>query len=303
MNATRIVLSLILLGLPALCLPWVSRARRPAAWAGVSVIALGAGFVLFLASMIHAALPLVFTGLGLFELAAICRRLGGHLFGAAAPFSAFAGLFAAVVIAQAWRGLYRLVYANRTFQDGGDLGVRGRVGGVDVVSLPTPEHLTLAIPGGSPLVLMSRGSLRSLAPAEAVAVVRHEMAHLRHHHRWFLALGALVRWGLWFVPWVKTSERALHLALERWADEDAAGGRRERWVHLKGAISRLSPSAGSRGGLWEARLAAAERSAIGVGGPGEWSWWLVAAAILPLVITLTVTLVVHLNEVFRLLDG
>ena len=303
MNGARIILSLALLGLPALFLPWIGRTRRPEAWAGVSVVSLGAGFVLFLAAMFHAVLPLAFAALGQAELAAACRKLGGHLFGAAAPFSAFAGLLAVVIMVQSTRGVRRLVQANQSLQLGEELGVRGRVGGVDVVSIPTPEPVALAVPGGNPLVLMSRGVLKSLALPQAAAVVRHEMAHLRHHHRWFLVMGSLVRSGLWFVPWVRTSERALHLSLERWADEEAAGGRRERWVHLREAIARLSPSGDHPRDLWEARLAAAERSASGAGMPGEWRWWVVAAAVLPLVVTLTATLVFHLNEVFQHIPG
>ena len=298
MNGARIILSLALLGLPALFLPWICRTRRPEAWAGVSVVSLGAGFVLFLAAMFHAVLPLAFAALGQFELAEACRKLGGHLFGAAAPFSAFAGLLSVLIMVQAARGVRRLVQANQYLHAGEEFGVRGRVGGVDVVSIPTPEPVALAVPGGNPLVLMSRGALKSLALPQVAAVVRHEMAHLRHHHRWFLVMGTLVRRGLWFVPWVRASERSLHLALERWADEEAAGGRKERWVHLREAIARLSPSGDYSHGLWEARLAAAERSANGAGMSGEWRWWVVAAAVAPVVFTLAVTLVVHLNEVF-----
>ncbi len=303
MNSTRILLSLVLLGSPAFWLPWVSRARRPAAWALVSVLSLGAGFVLFLASLFHAALPWLFDGLGLRELALACRKLGGHLFGAAAPFSAFAGLLSVVIMFQAARGLRRLLAANRILHGSQTMGTNGRIGGFQVVSLPVSERLALAVPGGEPKVLISRGVLRELPLDETAAVLRHEMAHLRLHHKWFLLLGTLVRSGLWFAPGVKRSERVLHLALERWADEEAAGGRQERWAHLNEAIARLSPAGGHTRGLWEARLAAAERSASGAPGIGEWSWWLVAAAVIPIVITLAASLVLHLEEVFRVASG
>lgn len=300
MNGARLGLSLVLLAVPALCTPLVLRARHPSAWAMVAASSLGAGFVLFEVSLIHASLPLAFTLLGLDGLARACRQLGGHLFGAAPPFSAMAGVTALVVLIRAGRGLHRLVTANQLLHEGRELGTRAAVGNVEVVSVPFTERLALAVPGASPLVLVSRGVLANLALSEVAVVVRHEVAHLRHRHIRFLLVGAAVRSGLGFLPWVGWSEDSLRLALERWADEEAADGQVERWEHVKSALAKLSaglPRADE--GTVAARVAAAERAAARVSGVGAWSWRTVAAAVFPMAAALLVTLVVHLADVLR----
>lgn len=66
---------------------------------------------------------------------------------------------------------------------------------------------------------MSRGLLRDLASAELGVVFAHEASHLGHRHHRYLAAGALAAAVL---PPLRPLDGRLRLAVERWADEDAA---------------------------------------------------------------------------------
>jgi Zn-dependent protease with chaperone function len=85
--------------------------------------------------------------------------------------------------------------------------------------LETDTPIAVAVPGRHGGVLLSRGLLRDLTAAELHVVLEHETSHLRHRHHRYLAAGALAAAVL---PPVRPLDRALRLAVERWADEDAA---------------------------------------------------------------------------------
>lgn len=97
---------------------------------------------------------------------------------------------------------------------------RGRVNrtaGVRVVDDPRALAYVESGPGGG--VVVSTGMLAVLGPTERRAMLAHEMAHVRHRHDRFLAIGRLASVLPVGGPRVY---RHLHFALERWADEDAA---------------------------------------------------------------------------------
>ena len=68
-------------------------------------------------------------------------------------------------------------------------------------------------------VVVSAGMLRLLDPAEREVLLAHERSHLRHRHHRFLALAMVAGAAL---PPLGFLTRRLRLAVERWADEDAA---------------------------------------------------------------------------------
>lgn len=298
MNGVRLVLSLLLVALPAMALPAVRRTRRPQAWAVVLALSLGAGFVLFEAALIHAGLPLGFTLLGLHELAAACRAMGGHLFGDPAPFSAVSGFLAAVIGTQGVRGATMTIRANSKLRRSAARGHPTPVAGQLAVFLPLRNRWAVAIPGGGPHIVLSSALVDTLERRELDAVVHHEMAHLEHHHVRFLLLGAAVTSGLWFLPWTRRAREALHLALERWADETASARSREARAHVRSALNKLASLAPSR--LAGDRVRALEANAIV---SPEWGWPTVASATVPLAVALAVTLVIHLSQVIALAGG
>lgn len=295
MNGIRLVLALTLLTLPALALPLIRRGRHPAAWAVVTVFSIGAGFVILVAGMIHAALPLVFSLVGADGLAAACRRLGGHLFGASPVFGAGAGLLALTVAVRAMIGVSASVQANARLREGAVQGIPTAVAGHNAVMLPMRDRIAMAIPGPSPLVLLSQSLVEDLRLAELSVVVRHEMAHLHRHHQRFLLVGIGVGYGLWFIPWVPRAITGLRFALERWADEESATSPSER-KHVRSALHKLGVATSHP---IHDRLKALDPFRPPTTTSPMMGWSIAISAVVPLGLALAATLVLHLTQVIQ----
>lgn len=259
----------------------------------VLAVSLGAGFVLVEASLIHSSLPLAFEIVGLDRLASACRALGGHLFGGAPIFSALAGGLALAIGVNALRGVVHSLRANSELQKGAAGGVVATIGEQTAVFLPLRRSLAVAVPGGSPRVLLSTALAGTLESSELDAVVRHEIAHLQYHHVRFLLLGKAVSQGLPFLPWSGRAFTSLRLALERWADESAAARSIEDRAHVRSALRKLASIAPSL--LASDRLAALAEDRAHAAIQHEWSWTTAVSAAIPLVLGLT--LVFHLVQV------
>jgi len=118
------------------------------------------------------------------------------------------------------------------------LGEHRHFDGWELVVLPCDELFALSVPGNPAQVVVSRGMSTTLAPPELDAVVAHERSHLANRHHRYLLLVAVVGRAFAFVPGVRRSVSALRVALERWADEDAAGRSDRRCVAA--ALARAS---------------------------------------------------------------
>lgn len=295
MNGTRIVLSLLLVAFPALALPVVRRTRNPKSWAVVLTASLGAGFVLVEASLIHSALPAIFSLLAMDELAAACRALGGHLFGATPAFAAVAAVVATSSGVRAALGGMRTVRIHSSLRLGMTQATRTAIGGHEAALVPLPNRLAMALPGPSPQILISDTLVTQLPRAELNAVVRHEAAHLRNHHLRFLLLNTVVGSGLWFLPWIGRATKTLMLALERWADEEASSGSSAEREQVRSALRKLSDLAPSA-------LAGDRISALETTGGEEaavLSWSAAAWTVVPLALALSWTLARHLLQVIE----
>lgn len=296
MNATRLVTSLLLVALPAVVFPVVRRTGKPKWWAVFLATSLGAGFVLVEASLIHAALPAVFALLGLDQLAAACRVLGGHLFGATPAFAVIALVMAVLSGVKALSAARGTLQMHSSLRHGAAGANRTTIGGYETVLMPLRSQWAFALPGPSPQILISDTLASTLEAPELSALVRHEAAHLRHHHLRFLLLGRMVGSGLWFLPWARPATRSLMLALERWADDDASSASYEGREHVQSALRKLAQLAPSA--LAGDRIAAltgrADQRA-----PAVLSWSVGMSAVVPVAIALAFTLVHHLLQVFE----
>jgi beta-lactamase regulating signal transducer with metallopeptidase domain len=102
-----------------------------------------------------------------------------------------------------------------------------------------------SVDGSPPQVVVSEGFEARVGADMAAFVIDHERAHLRRRDRRLLVVSALVDATFGFVPMVRRSALALMLAVERAADEAAAGPDRHRRHRLAAAMRDLA-AAGSR---------------------------------------------------------
>jgi Zn-dependent protease with chaperone function len=151
----------------------------------------------------------------------------------AAAAAAGVALLAAVGVARARRS-YQNARVERC------VGEHQPFGPYDLVTLPTAEPLALSLAGVTSQIVVSRGLVEALPPEEMAAVLRHEAAHLRHLHQRWLLLATALEHALGFLPPIRTSTGALRVALERWADEEAAGESGHERVVLRRALLRAA---------------------------------------------------------------
>jgi hypothetical protein len=211
--------AIALLALPA-AVRRQGRRLDPERWAGLVWAALATGAVAFEAGLLLLALPTMLRAAGVSQLAAACDMLLGHL----APGPALIGWLAtglAVVlpgrVVLAWR---RTRDASITCSIEPGLGHHRTFRGHELVILPTARVLAYSVQSGKrSQIVVSQGVVEQLSSEEFIAVLAHEHAHLRHAHQRRLVLASLLEGT--FAP-LRRCTTELRLALERWADEDAA---------------------------------------------------------------------------------
>ena len=96
-------------------------------------------------------------------------------------------------------------------------GSNAPTAGMELVDDERPD--AYAIGGRRGRIVVTSGMLRLLEPAEQAVLVAHERSHLRHRHNRYTTLAVVAAAA---VPPLRFVSRRLRLALERWADEDAA---------------------------------------------------------------------------------
>jgi len=145
-----------------------------------------------------------------------------------------AGLLVAVLLAAAAR--HTLTAAGQLWA--AQLTCRrlpAAAGGLVILDDPRPE--AYALPGLHGRVVVSTAMLRALPADERRVLLAHETSHLAHHHHLYLLLADL---GAAANPLLRPAAAAVRLAVERWADEDAAAAVGDR---------RLAARALARAGL------------------------------------------------------
>jgi hypothetical protein len=212
-----------LLAIPACARP-LSRRLPPAEWARICAVLLAAGAIVVESSLIIQAAPTVLRMIGLEGIADLCE----HALGAVMPDGTVVGIAAAAgasaIAMLAGRAVVNARRAQRMARVELEIGWHGTLCGHHLVVLPSPEPVAFSIGGRSSQVVMTQGLMSALSDDQLTAVLRHEMAHIRRcHQRYLLVAGAVERSLGRLLPLVRQGVAALRCAVERWADEEAAG--------------------------------------------------------------------------------
>lgn len=219
----------------------VGRRLQPREWAWLCAVGLGGGLALTEMVLVLRAAPTLLRAAGVGWLATACERvlrplvIGGPVLGWTA---AAAAVILPIAALASWRRARRLRARLAADLWLGDARV---IGGHTVVVLPVPRPLALSFGhDGESMIVLSDGLLDGLDGPQIEAVVRHEAAHVRHRHQRFLAVAAIAEGVLGRLPPVARTAAALRLAVERWADEEAAGPTRKARVALRDSLLRLA---------------------------------------------------------------
>jgi hypothetical protein len=212
---------LVLLVLPGVLSSTGSRLSPPE-WCRAVTICLRVGRFAVLVALGLAAAPALLEQAGAHHVAHACHRvvMGGLPVPSVVAWVALWLLGAATLrslsVRRRDRDALRRLHAEPW------LGAHRHERGVDVVTLPCRERLAYAVPGRPGQIVVSDGLVGALDDVELHAVLRHERAHLRHRHHRVLRLAGDLDARLGWLPPVRRSVEVLRLAVERWADEDAA---------------------------------------------------------------------------------
>ena len=232
MSIILLASAVVLLAFPRLGRGW-GRRLSPRDWARLSVAALLAGVVALEGALGLIGSPTLLKAVGVPGLAVACQRLLGELAPGGSTVGWSALLLAVVLPAAlivAWR---RATTAAALMHIEPWLGEHTTRDDAALVVLPTDAPLAYGVARPSPQVVISRGVIDTLGPDQLDAVIRHELAHLRHHHPTVLiGIDALDR----VLPILRPSTASLRTALERWADEDAAASSPDARAAVHGAL-------------------------------------------------------------------
>lgn len=153
------------------------------------------------------------------------------------------------------------------------LGERRGLGRVELVVLPTDAPVAYNVPGRRPQIVISQGLQHQVDEDLLRFVLDHERAHLRSRHSGVVLIAAALEAVFWFVPGATRTALAMRLAVERVADEEAAGLEPVRRRQLARGIAthgaRLRASCGTEVVQFRSRTLAVRT---------ETSSWLVGSA-------------------------
>lgn len=194
--------------------PWLGNRLPPAvaAW-GLTIASLvvagSTGFVLAV---------LALTWLGQTPIIASAAEWSASELDATSPIPEFvaAGCLTLLCLA-GLRVLVRMIRRGRTLMDVRQAH-RGVPATVIVVDSDRPDAFATPSPGGR--IVLTSALMAALTPVERRVVIAHERAHLRHQHAWWLLLADLAEAAN---PLLRPTLGVIRHAVERWADEDAAG--------------------------------------------------------------------------------
>jgi len=215
--------------------------------------ALGTGAVLFVSGLVLWSAPTVLDMVGMTDLALVCRRMIGGLVPGGRVGGLTMAVAAAVIVLAGGRGGLNVVRTQRRLRVEMLLAPHVQQEGYDLVVLPTARQLAYTVGGRRPQIVLSQG-LVDTNPRIVESIAAHERVHARQRHHRYLGAAAVIGAAFGWIPTVSRALDGLHLALERWADEEAA-------------LTSRGGRAGLRKALLTASVGPVAEAVPGFGGP------------------------------------
>lgn len=235
MTVLLVVLGAIALALPGLR-PSLSLRGNPRWFVLLDTIALALGATAAVVGLgLSAAAGALYLATG-----APLARYDGHLAPGGLAASIASAFLLVIVVRNVANAACRIRRATRVAHAEVWLGRHHAFADHEVVVLPTSELVAYSVDGSPPQVVVSEGLEASVGADLAAFVIDHERAHLRRRHRRFLLVSAMTDAAFGFVPMIRRSTLALMMAVERAADEAAAGPDRHRRHRLAAAMRDLA---------------------------------------------------------------
>jgi hypothetical protein len=238
MTLLLLACALGLLVLPGCARP-LGRRLPPAEWAKLCAGLLLAGGIALEVGLLLVGGPTALRLAGMEAVADLCEHLLGELAPGGTPLGMAAAMTALLLAVGTGRSLLRARQSRRVLRVEPEIGWHRELLGHDLVVLPSEELVAFSAGVHPPQVVVSQRLVDLLADDELAAVLRHELTHIRHRHDRYLLLARVVEQGLGLLPLVRRSTGALRCALERWADEEAAGGARRGRESVRAALVRV----------------------------------------------------------------
>lgn len=240
-----ILLVVVGAGLALVALPGAAerfgRHLRPSEWTRLCAVALAGGLALLEMALLLRAAPTLLHAAGVGVMAAACERLIGPLM-LGGPVVGWSSATASAVLPMAAAVVWHRGHTTRRRIEA-DLWLADRrtidSHCVEVLPIERPFAVSFECPGRGGVIVATDGLFRLLNPDETAAVVRHEAAHLHHRHQRLLTLSTTTHHVLGWIRPVGRSASALHLAVERWADEEAAQSSPRARQALRDSLLRL----------------------------------------------------------------
>lgn len=234
-----VLISLALLYLPLAARPVGRRIDAERWYRGASMSLITGGVGLYV-SIVSLALVEIFRFLGAEDLARVCDELLGHLPHAGSVVGWMAAAGAAWMTAAAWSTVRSDARVLDSLYVESGIGRHVPLGEFDLIVLPTDEHVAYSRAGVPRQIVISEGTIGALTDPEVDVLVRHERAHLERGHGAVLRGISVVRSVYRWLPGMPAAVAIARLAIERDADEAAAGPKPERRMAMAAALESLS---------------------------------------------------------------
>jgi Zn-dependent protease with chaperone function len=223
-----------LVGLP-LVTRRLRRSFRPGEHVRFNAAATASGLVLLEAALVICALPVAVavTGVGSSER---------HFFAGDTVIGWGSGVAAMAGFGLLLYGYLRHRRTETRLRVEAGIGAHYQREDHELVVLDSERPVAYALGGREPQIVVTSGLMALLSDDEVNGVLEHELAHLRFHHRRFLALAGTLAPAARVVPGLRRVLDASRFAVERWADtaiSDPAAARR--------ALLKLSDSEPAHG--------------------------------------------------------